>query len=275
MRTLFFLVPAAVGVDNESMMNGGKCCCRRLLIAALGFCCAWSRLFAATTVPAAKSATADTEAKDSFARYQIILDRMPFGAEPPPPPPPSQPAAPPAPPPESVFKNIKMCAITRNDITGKVQVGLTDSAAKKNYFLTVGDTEDGIALLAADYEAEKAKLSKDGAELWIAMSDAATATAAVPSAATVQPPARIVPSPKNPVDRVVTMASRGNAPDPNLRRRDTAARTNLTSEVVAQKLQEYQMELIRSGGQKGPPLPMQLTPEMDAQLVKEGVLPPQ
>gem|GEM_PF-774900 len=43
----------------------------------------------------------------------------------------------------------------------------------------------------------------------------------------------------------------------------------------AQKhLEQYQKELIRAGGEKGPPLPMPVTPEMDAQLVKEGVLPP-
>jgi hypothetical protein len=40
-------------------------------------------------------------------------------------------------------------------------------------------------------------------------------------------------------------------------------------------LEQYQMDLIRAGGEKGPPLPMELTPEMDDQLVKEGVLPPQ
>jgi len=34
------------------------------------------------------------------------------------------------------------------------------------------------------------------------------------------------------------------------------------------------MELIRAQGSKGPPLPLQLTPEDDAQLVSEGVLPP-
>ena len=46
------------------------------------------------------------------------------------------------------------------------------------------------------------------------------------------------------------------------------------TEVESQKhLEQYQMELIRAGGEKGPPLPMPMTPEMDAQLVKEGVLP--
>jgi hypothetical protein len=40
------------------------------------------------------------------------------------------------------------------------------------------------------------------------------------------------------------------------------------------KLREYNLELIKAKGAKGPPLPIQLTPEEDDQLVKEGVLPP-
>ena len=39
-------------------------------------------------------------------------------------------------------------------------------------------------------------------------------------------------------------------------------------------LQEYNMELIRAGGELGPALPIELTPDQDAQLVSEGVLPP-
>lgn len=57
----------------------------------------------------------------------------------------------------------------------------------------------------------------------------------------------------------------------------TAASTNaphLTGEEQRKFLEQYQMDIIRAGGAKGPPLPIQLTPEMDAQLVKEGVLPP-
>jgi len=47
------------------------------------------------------------------------------------------------------------------------------------------------------------------------------------------------------------------------------------TEAEAQKhLEQYQKELIQAGGEKGPPLPMPVTPEMDAPLVKEGVLPP-
>ncbi|HPG01029.1 MAG TPA: hypothetical protein PLE77_13295, partial [Kiritimatiellia bacterium] len=49
------------------------------------------------------------------------------------------------------------------------------------------------------------------------------------------------------------------------------AQPKYTGEELERHLQEYQMEVIRQGL---PPLPIPLTPEMDNQLVNEGVLPP-
>ena len=43
-----------------------------------------------------------------------------------------------------------------------------------------------------------------------------------------------------------------------------------TGEELEKHLQDYQMEVIRQGL---PPLPVQLTPDRDAQLVSEGFLP--
>ena len=45
-----------------------------------------------------------------------------------------------------------------------------------------------------------------------------------------------------------------------------------TGAELEKHLQEYQMEVIRGGSL--PPLPVQLSPENDAKLVAEGVLPP-
>ena len=45
-----------------------------------------------------------------------------------------------------------------------------------------------------------------------------------------------------------------------------------TGEALEKHLQEYQMEILRGGTM--PPLPVQLSPENDAKLVEEGVLPP-
>jgi hypothetical protein len=45
----------------------------------------------------------------------------------------------------------------------------------------------------------------------------------------------------------------------------------LTGEALEKHLQDYQMQVIREGL---PPLPVQLSPDRDAQLVAEGYLPP-
>jgi hypothetical protein len=58
------------------------------------------------------------------------------------------------------------------------------------------------------------------------------------------------------------------------RERQAAAvpEVKLSPEELEKQLKEYQMKVIREGL---PPLPIPLTKEMDDQLVKEGVLPPQ
>lgn len=155
--------------------------------------------------------------------------------------------------PESFAKNLKMCAITRNRFNGKIQVGILNTATKKNYFLYEGDVEDGLELLQADYEGEKALLRKDAEEVWMDMNAATIVVASAPAAAA---PA-------------VAYSRRGVVPPPA-----PPVQPIYTGEALETHLKEYQMELIRAGGEKGPPLPMELTPEMDAKLVEEGVLAP-
>lgn len=229
-----------------------------------------------------------------FSRYKVILERMPFGAEAPPAPLPGQgPDGQPLPPAESFTKNLKMCAVTRHALTGRLQVGLVDSASKKNYFIAVGDSEDGITVVEADYDGEKALLRKGEQEAWLSMSDVASMaaiTGAAPAPGTpgrpALPPAMGgasgVPAPPMPVPRTATAAP--TAPGERYasereavlaaRRARLGVTNALSGDALKKHLEQYQMDLIRSGGTKGPPLPMQLTPEMDAQLVKEGVLPP-
>ena len=197
----------------------------------------------------------------SFERYGIILTRMPFGDE-------AAAAALAAAADaakaasvaaaESFAKNLKMCAITRNRFTDRVQVGLLDTVTKKSYFMYEGDKEDGMELVVADYEKERAMLKKDGEEAWMDMNAAATGTSPGTAAAPVV---------KGPVAWPV--ARRDVVPQPT-----ALPKPRFTGEALEKHLKEYQMDLIRAGGEKGPPLPMELTPEMDSQLVKEGVLPP-
>ena len=221
------------------------------------------RVFAVLLTLLLPAARAAAEAY-TFARYQPILDRSPFGEvdrgndE-------GRAPVPDLPP---FTKDIKMCAINRDDLG--VQVGFVNSAVKppKAYLLRVGDTEDGITLVAADFEREVAQLAKDGRMEWISLSGN-TASAPDQAPTLTRGPAPASPTSLDPAHRL-SYAER-------LRMRREAIRVkpvkrpSLEGKELEEYLQKYQMDLIRKGE---PPLPMQLTPEMDAQLVKEGVLPP-
>ncbi len=214
-----------------------------------------------------------------FSRYAGILDRRPFAplateddsagvvtlVQPP-----------------TFVKDLRMCAITESP--AGVKVGFVNIKAKppQPYYLYVGDAEDGIQLVAADYEKEGALLRKDAEQYWVYMRG--DGPAAAPAA-----------EPRGFVPRVGVGAGGGGSVSPNavsavdgpgggrmsyaarrlrrleeMRKRAEVAK-NLSDKDVEKKLQAYQMDLIRKGLT---PLPIPLTPEMDDQLVKEGILPP-
>ncbi|MEI6562760.1 MAG: hypothetical protein WCO42_00475 [bacterium] len=132
--------------------------------------------------------------------------------------------------------------------------------SKKSYFLYEGDNEDGLELLVADYQNDKALFRKDGEEAWIGLYDVKSDT---PGAALAVAAGRRGMG-------VVSNIARNAPPTPP----PEPVKPVYTGEALEKHLKDYQMELIRAGGEKGPPLPMELTPEMDQQLVKEGVLAP-
>lgn len=105
-----------------------------------------------------------------FSRYQVILDRMPFG-EPPP-----TVAAPPATPvtkelaKTSVLHSLRICAL-REVGGGDVRVGFVNIKKKpsKTYYLYKGQSQDGIRVTDVDYERKMALLQTDNEKLWIPM----------------------------------------------------------------------------------------------------------
>jgi hypothetical protein len=218
-------------------------------------------------------AAASVELPD-FNRYEVILSRRPFGAAP------AESSeglaiVPPAPPPEFAA-NLKMCAIT--DSGGKIRVGFIDGGAKpRTYFLFVGDSENGYEVMRADYEAETAVVKKDGQEVEIKMGGGGGRVAAAATAAAVTAP-QLASTPagrraeiaarRRPVERVLS-------PGRQLRLEEEQRRAevipDLHGAVLEKHLQEYNMQAIRSGA---PALPIPLTPEQDARLVEEGILPP-
>jgi hypothetical protein len=85
----------------------------------------------------------------TYERYQIILDRKPFGAVPPPAPIERNKE------PENLFaQTFRISALVKQE-NGTIQVGLTDSHGNKSYILTEGQSENGIELVYADYDKEE------------------------------------------------------------------------------------------------------------------------
>lgn len=217
-------------------------------------------------------------ASDPFARYQSIMDRKPFG---------EVAAAGAADPGKSeasesaIAASLKLVALERDEESGKVRAGVVDEAAHKNYYLTIGDEEDEIKLMDADFKGDRALIRKSGQEVWLTLGSGKGSSSSAPSAAAVGP---------SPAPTEVARRQRfRELMDARNRARETAAQNPTNAPAAAppvvrpqfknnEEMKAYyrkiNMDLIRAGGKKGPPLPIPLTPEEDAQLVKEGVLPP-
>ena len=254
--------------------------------------------------------------KPSFDHYAVILDRQPFGT--------GMDASgagaggvPGQPPAESFAATLQLSGIIES--AAALRVAFNDTKAQKSYLLDVGESEDGIEVVDANYKEEKALLRKGQEEVWLSLKGGtatAAGSAASPSAATpapmpgltsgrrtssatsaaaiaaARPPLSFGPLPPNIASsaaassRVVRLAQMlassnrtGGAISYAARRmalRDALIQEDPAykppeGEALQQHLQNYQVEAIRQGL---PALPIQLTPEQDAQLVKEGVLPP-
>lgn len=189
-----------------------------------------------------------------FGRYQIILDRKPFGVPPPeaPPPPPS--------PSESFARHLRMSALLETD-DGGVRIGLINLQNNRSFFLTVGQIEDDIELISASYENEEAVIRK-GSEMAVIKLQSGEIQPLSPA----EQQARL----NAPEVRRMSYAER-RAARQQQRQQEPPPEPKYKGEELERHLREYQMEVIRQGL---PPLPIPLTPEMDAQLVAEGVLPP-
>lgn len=203
---------------------------------------------------------------EGFDRYAVILSRKPFGDAPveEPPPPAPAPAA------ESFARALRVCSITKPEGEGPIRVGIVDKAANNAvYMLREGEeSPQGIRLVSANLAEEEAVLQKGdeiallklGQEPVTPLSgqEAANRRAAPADAASYAERRR------QRREALLEQAAQGNAaierPPPKY-----------TGEELRKHLQEYNLEAIRQGL---PALPIELTPEQDLQLVREGVLPP-
>lgn len=194
----------------------------------------------------------------SFDRYRVILDRKPFGDAP------AQAA--PAPPPvvlrpeDSFARTIRLSALYEVD-GGGVRVGLVNSKNNDSFFLSVGETHEGIELISASFEDEEAVL-RSGAEMAIIKLKDGTVEPITQQQHQERARTRQTSYEERRRARQEALEARRAQPPPE---------PQLSGEELEQHLRDYQMEVIRQGL---PPLPIPLTEEMDRQLVEEGVLPP-
>lgn len=194
-----------------------------------------------------------------FERYQVILERMPFGVPPP------EPVAPrPAvvtTPQQSFARTIRLSAIYEI-ADGDIRVGLIDSSNQnESFFLSVGESHRDIELVSASFEEEEAVLRRGSEMAIIKLADGQ-----IEAITQQQHQERVAARQSSYEER-----RRARREEMERRRAEPPPEPRLTGEELEQHLREYQMEVIRQGL---PPLPIPLTPEMDAQLVEEGILEP-
>ena len=197
-------------------------------------------------------------------RYELITERSPFGADPfdedvaqe------REDAAAVA----AATKELRLCFLLESE-SGEIRAGFqrkgkVQQGESKSVILLVGESFMGMKLLEIDLPASKATLQSKGKPVIFELSKA-PAIAKAPVAKPAKAPQRKFgggfrrkepPKPAPP-------------PEPKLSPEEQRRRR----EEIRANLQDYQMEVIRSGM---PPLPIPLTQEMDDQLVSEGVLAP-
>jgi hypothetical protein len=192
-------------------------------------------------------------ADEGFKRYQLILDKQPFGQDPPEADIVQVPAS------QSFARNLRLSMLFEGP-DGTTRAGIVDNSTKKSYILRIGEPQDGFEMVEADIKASEAMVKKDNEVALFKLESGSG-----------QPISKSEQSSKQ-----SSYAERRRALLQKIEERrqepDPPPQPALTGEALKKHLENVQMDAIRNGL---PPLPLPLTPEMDAQLVKEGVLPPQ
>ena len=216
------------------------------------------RLTAILLLFAAAMGAGATPAVRPFSDYQVILDRKPFGVPPERAPEPERVI----PVQESFAAQMQLSGI--DDLEdGNMRVTVIDRKDNSYFSLIVGEKSDaGIELMDVDYEKEEAVLKKGEEVVVLRMSG--TSGTQVLSSSEQQERMKDVET------RRLSYAERRRQRMLERQKPVEVPKPIYTGEELEKHLQDYQMEVIRQGL---PPLPVQLTPDRDAQLVSEGFLP--
>ena len=207
-------------------------------------CCALSLAIAAA---ASCGLAMVTSPKDSFAPYQVIIDRAIFGK---PPPAKVAPVAAPVPDPaqkqaEALAKKITLKAVNCTP-SGNTAVGLIDNDAKppRILYLNVGDTVDGYTILDADSDAETATIEKDGVVISLQLGAGLVVAATPPStvapalASTSAPTVLTVVAPPKPAVTAATTPTER----PGVIRRPSSAGVPLAHRIPTRQRKEMEQQ---------------------------------
>jgi len=205
-------------------------------------------------------------------RYDLIVDRAPFGVDPlagAEPDTSAQDAALAAAAAKALEKELRLCFLLESE-SGEVRAGFQNlkpsPGSPASVMLMVGESFRGMKLQSIDLPNAKATLLHNGKPVTFELTKGAEA--AGPAARPAPPVA--VPAAQRRFGGGFRRPEPPAAaePEPQLSPEEEAKRR----EEVRENLRRYQMEVIRAGM---PPLPIPLTQEMDDQLVAEGILPPE
>ncbi|VGO16516.1 hypothetical protein PDESU_05107 [Pontiella desulfatans] len=197
-------------------------------------------------------------------RYDVIVDRSPFGEDP------TianeaaksvQDAAAAAAEAKKLEKEIRLCFLMETE-SGEIRAGFQNLKAQKgeasSVMLMVGENFKGMKLSKIDLPNSSATLESNGKPITFELAKAPAAAA--PAASPAATPRRFGGGFRRPTEPVKPAEPRIPTPEEVQK-----------NEEVKENLRQYQMEVIRAGM---PPLPIPLTKDMDDQLVAEGILPP-
>jgi len=205
---------------------------------------------------------------EKVGKYQIIIDRQPFGKE----------LISPEPSVSSIKdgatalaaakaaeKELRLCFIFETT-QGMIRAGFQNKIVKKgepkSIMLGVGDSFKGMKLVDVNIQESTATLDRNGVMIMFSLNKPA----------------------ENSLVNLKTSSTRkfnSGFREPNINTKVitkekevklTAQQQEQRKQEIQESLRQYQMDVIRAGL---PPLPVPLTKQMDDQLVSEGVLPPQ
>ncbi len=155
----------------------------------------------------------------------------------------------------------QMTMITRDLDTGVVRVGLQHKRDGRGFLLVQGEEPlQDLELLGADFERNQATIRYRGSPHLFTLETGTASVPSEPSEGRRGPSRVVVPTPRPRL-----------APTPEAASVEVETPRFQSQEELDTHLKQVQMDALRTGK---PPLPIPLTPEMDEQLVREGVLPP-